>query len=254
MKRFTKIIAVCLLVIMVIMTFASCGIFSLNLEKVAKRLISKDYSVNILSSGNEFDLTVLILEIEAPEIMLSASKGDDDVHCFVAFKFKNIDDAKSSFDKIENFIIDSSYNDDYICKRQGKVIYGGTRQGVKDALCFPMNLYFSLKLDKLFDDGEKKERLTISGAERYLTENGYEVSFSSTGEWPFRATDDNDNFFYAMIAPSEEEAEQVYTYLKVKYESYVQDLAKEGIEAEVGIFEDIIYFGTKEAIDIAYGR
>ena len=45
MKRITKILAVCMLVVMVAMTFASCGIFSLNFEKVEARLEKKGYEV-----------------------------------------------------------------------------------------------------------------------------------------------------------------------------------------------------------------
>ena len=127
MKKFTKILAVVMLVLMVAMTFASCGVLSIDLEKVAKRLEKKDY----------------IFELEYYEDEAALYACDEDEEEFIQIiKYETIDDAKEGFDEMKEGFEEAKdyYDTDLTYGRKGKVVYAGTVKAVKDAFGFPANL------------------------------------------------------------------------------------------------------------------
>ena len=137
MKKFTKILAVVMLVLMVAMTFASCGIFSLNTEKMAKRLDRKGYQV---SSGEEDGIEFVYARGDAD--------GYDDF--FEAATFENKDDAKEAYDDIKDGWADMA--DEFAeagvkitYGKSGNTVYYGTVKAVKAALGFPSNLFVFAK-------------------------------------------------------------------------------------------------------------
>ena len=131
MKKFTKILAVCMLVVMVAMTFASCGVLSIDLYKSAEKLAKKDYYCEISNDDGE-------LWLEAEE--------DDGDNWVEIIKFDSVDDANDYLEEIEdemNYYGD--HEEDVTYGRKGKVVYWGTVDAVKDALGFPANLFITKK-------------------------------------------------------------------------------------------------------------
>ena len=129
MKKFAKILAVCMLAVFMVMTFASCGLFGLDLDKVEDRLDKKDYEVGSYSfDGNTY---------------LNAYDDDDNV--FIAVEYDDKDDAKDAYDELkENWddMAEEAEEEDLKVTygKKGNVVYYGTVKGVKDALGFPSNL------------------------------------------------------------------------------------------------------------------
>lgn len=129
MKKIAKILAVVMLVAVVAMSFASCGLFGLDLDKVEDRLDKKDYDVESYS----FDgVTYLFAE-------------NDDDEAFSATEYETTDDAKEAledlkdnWDDMKEFAEEEDLKITY--GRKGKVVYYGTVKGVKAALGFPSNL------------------------------------------------------------------------------------------------------------------
>ena len=134
MKRITKILAVCMLVVMVAMTFASCGIFSLNFEKVEARLEKKGYEVFTRERDGRQDLVAW---------------GDDE-NFINASTFATNDEAKEYYSDLKNDWEDLS--EEYKEKglkvtygKSGKTLYFGTVDAVKTALGFPSSLFVFAK-------------------------------------------------------------------------------------------------------------
>ena len=253
MKKFSKILAVCLLVVMVAMTFTSCGLFSLNLEKVTGRLMDKGYSIYAMSDEDELKYITEALDIEEPKILYSASKDDER---FLAVEFEKASDAKDAFDALEEHVKDMG--EDTICKRQGKVVYGGTEQALKDALGFPANLFLSFDLGNifggLFGNDEKEYTLDLDKAEDYLEDNDYDVySMEYDGDEMLSAEKDN-QYFFACEFESADEADEAYAELESDWYEMEQEAEYEGLEVDYGRQGNIIYYGTVDAIDIAFGK
>lgn len=258
MKRFTKILTLSLLIIMVAMTFASCGMLGVNLEKVTGRLMDKGYTVYISSDEERLEEMAEYMDIKEPKVIFSAQNEDEDM--FYAIEFKKSADAKNSFEALEEYFED--YADDYddlICKRKGKVVYCGTKQGVKDALGGLTATLSSIDLGSLFDFGGSKEddeiKIDFDKAEAYLEEAGYEVMSSSyNGESYVMAYNDNDEYFYATEYSSEEEADEAYAELEAEWDEMSAEAELEGIEVDYGRDGNIVYYGTVDAIKTAAGK
>ena len=134
MKKFTKILAVVMLVAMVAMMFASCGLVSLKFDKVEDRLEKKDYEV-------------YTMEYDGQE-MLSASNDDDEY--FMAVTFEDKDDAKEAYDELKDEweeIAEAADEEGFKVTygKSGNTVYYGTVKAVKAALGFPSNLFVFAK-------------------------------------------------------------------------------------------------------------
>ena len=151
MKKFTRILALCMLVIMVAMTFSSCGVLTLNFTVARVRLEAKGYEVEV-TDPDEIDdesdeaTSLVFLSLifgETPEKILKASKDDENISIC---KFDSSKDAKDAKENLEEFREDYSddASEDFVYVTRGKLLIIGTEQGVKDALGFPGSLFVSL--------------------------------------------------------------------------------------------------------------
>lgn len=164
MKKFTKIIAFCLLIAIVSMTFASCGLFGMNFMLQEKKLESKGYTVirfdykengdaNIDSEETAGAALVMLGAIfsnvdgkdfptdKSPESVLVAFTDDDSAlsgEYFVAMKFEKFSEAKEFYQDLKENWTGGEGGTTY--GKKGNVVYVGTVQGVKDALGFPANI------------------------------------------------------------------------------------------------------------------
>jgi hypothetical protein len=159
MKKFAKILAAVMLVAIVAMTFASCGLFGLDLEKVEDRLEDKDYKVYYVDDlentddmgfeelGALMSISFMFEEFgidETPVAGLMGSSEDDEENAFFAAEFESASDASDAYDSLKDAWDEYTEDADDDVKvtygKSGKVVYFGTVQGVKDALGFPSNL------------------------------------------------------------------------------------------------------------------
>ena len=159
MKKFAKILAVCMLAVFMVMTFASCGLFGIDLEKAADRLEDKDYKVyyvDDLENTDDMDFEELgaLMALgfmfeefgidETPVAGLMGSLEDDEENAFFAAEFESASDASDAYDSLKDAWDEYTEDADDDVKvtygKSGKVVYFGTVKGVKDALGFPSNL------------------------------------------------------------------------------------------------------------------
>ena len=118
MKKSLRIIALAMVALMLMLTLASCGAPKSNPDKALKALEKNDY------------------------IAQKSEEGDDDVECMVAGRSKDGTDyvtiiyyktsaaAKEGFEDAKEAF---EGQDDIIVKRSGKMVYAGTKEGIKAA-------------------------------------------------------------------------------------------------------------------------
>ena len=149
MKKFAKILTVVMLIAIVAMTFASCGLFSLDLGDVEDRLEDEDYTVYHYKKYDKADSYTKYmveyifeeLDIDAePVAVLGGYKNDD---FFYAVELDGFFDAISAYESAKDNWDDFSEDADgeLTFGKQGSVLYIGTVDAVKDALSFPANLF-----------------------------------------------------------------------------------------------------------------
>ena len=166
MKKFAKIVAICLLAVMLTTMLASCSfigdlfIGSIDLKEASDKLNDAGYEIYYIedvSDTDNLDFEALgalygaayMLEAlgidEDPVSILIAS--DDNDEGFWAFDFKNESDAEDAFESFEDSWEAYSENSksETTYAKNGTIIYFGTVQGVKDALGFPASLFISEK-------------------------------------------------------------------------------------------------------------
>ena len=163
MKNFVKILVVSMLILAMTLSFASCNLFGLDLDKVEERLEDEDYVVDTVT--NEYYILVQLntlfpyVELDSmPEEIFGATKSkeirDDkfSVEMFYAMKFESKDAAKEAYailePELEYFV--EEYNEnadtnnlekkDFTWKRDGDIVYFGTVDAVKTALGMPFSL------------------------------------------------------------------------------------------------------------------
>ena len=180
MKKFAKILAVCMLVVMVAMTFTSCGLFGLNLKSAAKKLDKAGYKTFYLSEDDIKEIQKnddISLEDErvdalfaaklllnsffefkvndiAPVELIFAISGEDKkplddnatiIYSFCAYEFESRDDAKEVFEAMEENFDTDNLDHAFTYGMRGKVVYFGSVDAVKTALGFPANLFVKAK-------------------------------------------------------------------------------------------------------------
>ena len=149
MKKFAKILAAVMLVAIVAMTFASCGLFGLNLEKAEDRLEDENYQVYHYKDYDDADyytqmmVAYMFEELgidDEPSAVLGGTKGDE---AFYAVKFKKSSEANDAYKNAKKNWDDFSEDaeGDLTYGKQGNVIYFGSVDAVKTALGFPSNIF-----------------------------------------------------------------------------------------------------------------
>ena len=154
MKKLTKILAICMLISFVIMTFASCSLLGMDLEATSIKLeeagydvyYAEDYSntsdMNIADLGIILGVAYVLDELGIDKEPVSILVTMDDDEGFWAFEFEDNDDASDAYEDLqENW---DEYSKDSKSKstygKSGNVVFFGTVQGVKDAIGFPNSL------------------------------------------------------------------------------------------------------------------
>lgn len=126
MKKFTRILALTLVLIMSVALFASCAAPNKDPEKAKEALEDADYEVLLLDEG-------LDAFYEGLEAYLMA-EDEDGEEVIIIYYFKDSAAAKDAWEEVEKEVEEMKEEEpDLIAKQSGKMIYIGTKDAIKAA-------------------------------------------------------------------------------------------------------------------------
>lgn len=137
MKKFAKITAVALVVVMALALLVACGPAS-DPDKAVEALKKNGYEPVKATNAIALGITEALIGAERGDLVatVSATKIDDDknTQSITIWYFKNAAAANKCWDKAQSESNkDKDKDSDWVCKKSGAMIYFGTTQGVKDA-------------------------------------------------------------------------------------------------------------------------
>ena len=126
MKKFTRILALTLVLIMSVALFASCAAPNKDPEKAKEALEKNDYEVLLVDKG----LDALYKGLEA--YLVAADEEDE--NGLMVYYFESADAANEAWDDMQDEIEEmKKEEEDLIAKKSGKMIYIGTKDAIKAA-------------------------------------------------------------------------------------------------------------------------
>ena len=126
MKKFTRILALTLVLIMSVALFASCAAPNKDPEKAKEALEKNDYEVLLVDKG----LDALYKGLEA----YLAAADEEDENGLMVYYFESADAANEAWDDMQDEIEEmKKEEEDLIAKKSGKMIYIGTKDAIKAA-------------------------------------------------------------------------------------------------------------------------
>ncbi len=127
MKNMTKIIAFALVAVMCVAMLASCGGPNSDPAKAEAALKENGYTVISMPVGDYANYKNL-------ETVLIASKGLLTDDAIAIYYFADSASATDAFEDIEkDEAEDNKDNENFVCKKSGKLIYAGHKNAVKAA-------------------------------------------------------------------------------------------------------------------------
>lgn len=135
MKKFSKVLALCLVTVFAALSLVACAPNS-NPEKAEANLKDKGYKATRLTDAITLTATELVLGCTRGDIVtiVSGTKiGEDKTDTVTVIYFKDASVAKKCWDKANEKYgkSESDDEDDWVIDRSGKMIYYGTKDGVK---------------------------------------------------------------------------------------------------------------------------
>ena len=127
MKKFTRILALTLVLIMSVALFASCAAPNKDPKKAKEALEKAEYEVMFVD-GELADLAAAFLEVDKVDAMISATKGDDAIEIIY---FDDAAAAKEFFDVVKKAAEDAGTTAKV--QRSGNMVYYGTPAAIKAA-------------------------------------------------------------------------------------------------------------------------
>ena len=127
MKKFTRILALTLVLIMSVALFASCAAPNKDPKKAKEALEKAEYEVTF-ADGELADLAATILGVEKVDAMISATKGDDAIEIIY---FDDAAAAKEFFDVVKEAAEEAGTTAKV--QRSGNMVYYGTPAAIKAA-------------------------------------------------------------------------------------------------------------------------
>lgn len=132
MKKFTKILALTLVLVMSVVMLASCGGPNADPDKAVDAL--KDNGYEASQDKRMVPVLSALIGIEKLESVVSAVKADDEFDAITIFYFEDKAAANDAWDKVEDYINDEIDDDaDWIVKKSGAMIYAGSKDAIKAA-------------------------------------------------------------------------------------------------------------------------
>lgn len=135
MKKFTKILALCLVTVFTSLALVACAPNS-NPEKAEANLKDKGYATTRLTDAVTLTVTELLLGCTRGDIeaIVSGTKiGEDKTDTITVIYFKDASSASAVWKKAQSEYSkkDSEDDSDWVVEKSGKMIYYGTKDGVK---------------------------------------------------------------------------------------------------------------------------
>ena len=133
MKKFIKLIALSLVLVMSVALLASCAAPNKDPDKAVEALKDNGYVAvksDILGAAGLYALGVK--DVDA--VVTGTKTEDDKLETVTVIYFKDKDAANTAWEKVQDYAEDKKDdNTDWVVKKSGAMIYFGTKQAVKDA-------------------------------------------------------------------------------------------------------------------------
>lgn len=136
MKKTIRLIAVAMVAVMLCLSLASCGGPNADPDKALEAL--KDNGITLAAKDTTIvPLALKLLGVDGIDCVVSGTGKIDDAyaHATVIY-FDEAEDANDAWEKVEEYANkqkDDEAGDDWVCKKSGKMIYYGTKAGIKAA-------------------------------------------------------------------------------------------------------------------------
>ena len=128
MKKFTRILALTLVLVMSVAMFASCAAPNKDPKKAKEALEKNDYTIALFVEGEEAEAAGAVMKLEKLTGLISASKDKDLVEIFY---FEDAAAADAALDTIQE-LSDKAGNEVKV-KKSGSMVYYGTAAAIKAA-------------------------------------------------------------------------------------------------------------------------
>lgn len=145
MKTTLRILALCMVAVLMVGVLAACAP-NKDPKKAAANLKEEGYTVTSVTKGSTVDdlaisAVELALKIEGVEAIVSGYKSvkDEDDEMIAIYYFDTAAHAKDAFEKVQDAIEEDEKDDksenkkEIVIKKSGKMIYGGTKAAIKAA-------------------------------------------------------------------------------------------------------------------------
>ena len=134
MKKFTRILALTLVLVMSVAMLASCGAPNKDPDDALAAL--KDNKYVAAKDNTIVPIALKLLGVDNIECVVSGSATiDDKFETVTIIYFESKDDANDAWEKVQEYAEDKKDDkaEDWVCKKSGAMIYFGTPNGVKAA-------------------------------------------------------------------------------------------------------------------------
>ena len=133
MKKFAKITAVALVVVMALAVLVACGPAA-DPDKAVAALKENDYVAAKVTTGGYNGMVAMVTGTKG--VLGSLLSGEKQFQTITIYYFESTSAANDAWEKIKSDSDkdkEKNKDSDWVCKKSGKVIYYGTKQAVKDA-------------------------------------------------------------------------------------------------------------------------
>lgn len=134
MKKFVKVLALTLVLVMSVAMLASCGAPNKDPEKALEALKENEY--NAAKDSTIIPVALALVGVKDIDCVVSGTaKIDDKLEHVTIIYFEDKDAAEAAWEKVQEYAEDkkSDEDTDWVIKKSGAMIYYGTSAGVKAA-------------------------------------------------------------------------------------------------------------------------
>ena len=134
MKKFTRILALTLVLVMSVAMLASCGAPNKDPDDALAALKDNEYFA--AKDTTIVPIALKLLGVDNIDCVVTGSATiDDKFETVTIIYFESKDDANDAWEKVQEYAEDKKDDkaEDWVCKKSGAMIYFGTPNGVKAA-------------------------------------------------------------------------------------------------------------------------
>ncbi len=136
MKNTLRLLALAMVTVILCLALASCGGPNADPDKALKAL--KDNDIAAIKDDTLTPAALALVGIKNVDCVVSGTgKIDDEVEHVTIIYFEEAEDANDAWEKTQEYAEDKKDKDvedsDWVCKKSGKMIYYGTKNGIKAA-------------------------------------------------------------------------------------------------------------------------